>query len=130
MKMGRRALQTILLAALLVVGACAPTALANEVSLAGTIELPPLESEPRGWGRDPFVPLVAEAEAPAFALKAIFFNGSRPSAIINSRIVYVGSRIDGQKVVDIGRTHVILQGESGTVRLEMASLPEFDDGGK
>lgn len=76
------------------------------------------------WGKDPFVPaLKAIAQSPELKLTAIFFNQKRSSAIIDDRIVYKGSEIKGQKVIDIGRTHVILQGDAGTFRLEIAGVP-------
>jgi hypothetical protein len=101
---------------------------AAEESLTIALDLPPTKSTPVPWGRDPFVPLLAEVTAPDMALKAIFYHASRPSAIINADIVYEGSTVNGQKVIDIGRTHVILQSVSGRIRLELASLPELTDG--
>jgi hypothetical protein len=101
---------------------------AADESLTIALDLPATRPSPVPWGRDPFVPLLAEFTAPDMALKAIFYHSSRPSAIINADIVYEGSTVNGQKVIDIGRTHVILQGVSGRIRLELASLPELTDG--
>lgn len=104
------------------------SSMAVDESLTYTVELPPVKTTPAEWGRDPFIPLLMHVSAPDMALTAIFYNSARPSAIINSRIVYVGSVINNQKIIDIGRTHVILHGVSGKIRLELASLPELTDG--
>ncbi len=77
------------------------------------------------WGRDPFVPLINGAGTAKVKLTAIFFNELSPSAIINGDIVYKESIVGGQKVVDIGKTHVILQGISGRIILEIASLSKL-----
>ena len=74
------------------------------------------------WGRDLFVPLVNGAGSAKMKLTAIFFNNESPSAIINGDIVYEESVVAGQKIVDIAKTHVILQGISGRIVLEIASL--------
>lgn len=100
---------------------------AEERPLSGTLELPRTTGAPVEWGRDPFVPLVKKVAAPDTVLKAVIYNPENPSAIINGHIVYVGSEIGGQKVIDIGRTHVILQGEYGRVRLEISETPERAD---
>ncbi len=60
-------------------------------------------------------------------LVAIFYNKERPSAIIDNRIVYIGSVIDGQKVIDIREGHVILQGKEGRIRLEIADIAGISD---
>jgi hypothetical protein len=100
---------------------------AEEGSLSYTLQLPPARTPAIVWGRDPFVPLIADMEAPDMLLTAIFYHTERPSAIINADIVYVGSTVNGQKVIDIGKTHVILQGVSGRTRLEIVGLPEYTD---
>lgn len=123
---------TIIAAAIAVVfGAVAAQAGQESLSYLGKVTSS--RSAPLAWGKDPFVPLVAPEAAvkagkpvagQALRLTAVFFGSLRPSAIINDRIVYVGGTVDGQKVVDIGRTHVILHGVSGRVRLDMAGTPE------
>lgn len=123
---------TIIAAAIAVVfGAVA--AQAGQESLSYLGKVPSSRSAPLAWGKDPFVPLVTPEAAvkagkpvagQALRLTAVFFGSLRPSAIINDRIVYVGGTVDGQKVVDIGRTHVILHGVSGRVRLDMVGTPE------
>lgn len=107
-----------------------------EESISIRTEVPPTEKPRLIWGKDPFVPLVptgaetgtAAAAAAELKLTAIFFNKDKPSAIINDRIVYVGSLIRGQKIVDIGMTHVILQNKEGSRRLEFAGSPEAASG--
>lgn len=110
------------------------SALGQEQSLSWTGKLPPTKGATVAWGKDPFSPLVkhvviqgqqAAPVGPALKLTAVFYNNVRPSALINDRIVYKGSVVYGQKVIDIGKTHVILQGESGSTRLEIAGIPEL-----
>jgi hypothetical protein len=95
-------------------------------SLSHTGKLPQTNRPALSWGRDIFVPLVKDAVGvPQMRLKAVFFSGKRPSAIINDKIVYKGSLLEGQKVIAIGKSHVILQGKSGTIRLELDTIPEL-----
>lgn len=109
----------------------APFAGAAEESLSLRNALPETKAEPLAWGRDPFVPEVRIAgpstgpQQEELRLKAVFYNETRPSAIINEHIVYKGSLVGGQKIVDIGRTHVILLGENGSIRLELTEIPEL-----
>jgi len=106
--------------------------LAGAESLSYRTELPasPVERHGLAWGKDPFVPGLkagARGEAAEVKLTAVFYNRENPSAIINDRIIYRGSLVSGQKVIDIGMTHVILQGENGPIRLELAEIPELRD---
>jgi len=94
--------------------------------LSGRLEVPD-DREPLTWGRDVFVPLIRDASTAELRLMAVFYNPERPSAIINDRLVYEGGTVDGQKVVDIGRSHVILLGEVGEIRLEIAGVPGLTD---
>lgn len=84
------------------------------------------------WGKDPFVPAASGEGRQAGDLKltAVFFSSANPSAIVNDRIVYKGSTVAGQKIIDIGVTHVILQGDRGTLRLELSEIPELHDANK
>ncbi len=102
-------------------------------SLSYMGKVPPSKPTALGWGKDPFVPLVVQltevkdkktVTGSMLRLTAVFFSDVRPSAIVNDKIVYVGGVVDGQKIVDIGRTHVILHGVSGRVRLDIAGGPE------
>ncbi len=110
-------------------GGTVPTPNEAGESLSHVMELPENRgSAAANWGRDIFVPLLKGIEsAPELRLSAIFFNTERPSALINDTLVHKGSLVGGQKVVDIGRTHVILQGNIGTIRLEIAGVPELED---
>ena len=106
------------------------TALAGAESLSYRTELPISTAQKRvsQWGKDPFVPAVKSSlKGPSEGLRltAIFYNAKNPSAIINERIVYRGSLLDGQKIIDIGMTHVILQAENGPMRLDLAEIPEL-----
>lgn len=105
------------------------TSKGESLSYAG--KLPPTKSLPLAWGRDPFVPVLKASGAPPdLRLAAVFYNPRSPSAIINDRIVYIGSVVKGQKVIDIGRTHVILQGENGQVKIQIADIPELPNAGR
>lgn len=106
------------------------TAFAGAESLSYRTGLPISTAEKRGaaWGKDPFVPVVKSAVKQSsndLKLTAVFYNSKNPSAIINDRIVYRGSAVGGQKIVDIGMTHVILQAENGPLRLDLAEIPEL-----
>ncbi len=94
-------------------------------SLIFTADLPEAHVAAVKWGRDPFISLVKGIDSPDMKLSAIFFNTLNPSAIINGNVVYKKSEVDGQKVIDIGKSRVILQGISGTTVLEIAGLPVF-----
>ncbi|MBE9529425.1 MAG: hypothetical protein IME99_09325 [Proteobacteria bacterium] len=94
-------------------------------SLTFMAEMPGPPERAVHWGRDPFVPLVSGSDSPEMKLTAIFFNDTTPSAIINGEIVYKESTVMGQKVIDIEKTHVILQGTLGQILLEIARLPKY-----
>lgn len=114
----------ITLLAVIAVLYCAPADASRQESLSYRGKLPATRLPSMEWGKDPFAPAMkTEAQSPEFKLTAIFFNEKRSSAIIDDRIVYKGSEIKGQKIIDIGRTHVILQGDAGTFRLEIAGVP-------
>lgn len=103
-----------------------------EESLSYTGALPPDKAPPLSWGKDPFIAPAVKHDivTPGMKLTAVFYNPANPSAIINDKIVYKGSIVNGQKVIDIGRTHVILQGETGNIRLDISGNPEPPDGPK
>lgn len=121
----RRYIPAVLMLAVL---ASAGALWAGEESLSYTMDIPPARSAVATWGRDPFLlPSATQSAGPTLKLKAIFFNSENPSAIIDNLIVYGGSEIKGHKVIDIGRTHVILQGEYGKVRLDLSGTTELRD---
>lgn len=102
-------------------------------SLSYRLKLPDIEGrQSLGWGKDPFVPATAGEgrQSSDMKLTAVFYNSKNPSAIVNDRIVYKGSTVAGQKIIDIGVTHVILQGDRGRLRLELSEIPELHDGNK
>jgi len=106
---------------------------AGAKALSYRLEMPPSRDEVKtGWTRDPFEqPVSGEGGLEgALKLSAVFFDLKNPSAIINGMIVYRGSLVSGQKVVDIGVTHVILQGDRGRTRLELSEIPGFQDADK
>ncbi|MEK6531726.1 MAG: hypothetical protein AABZ23_04445 [Deltaproteobacteria bacterium] len=107
-----------------------PATTGDKISISYVLDIPATEAHEAPWGRDIFVPLSAggKAVAPGLKITAIFFSRTRPSAIINNSIVYVGSSLNGQKVVDIGEGHVILEDAKGQMRLEIPR--EFGTGKK
>ncbi|MEK7773548.1 MAG: hypothetical protein AAB307_04305 [Deltaproteobacteria bacterium] len=101
---------------------------AGDESLSYTGEVPPVKRTALSWGRDPFIlPSARQTSGPALKLMAIFYNGDNPSAIIDNLIVYRGSEIKGQKVIDIELTHVILHSDYGKTRLDLAGITEMRD---
>lgn len=108
------------------------TASAGLDALSYRLQLPPERgSRALSWGKDPFVPAIQAAGTAAdLKLTAVFYNAQNPSAIVNDRIVYRGSFVSGQKVIDIGSTHVILHGDRGRLRLELSETPELQDANK
>lgn len=101
-------------------------------ALSYRLQLPPDRgSRALSWGKDPFVPAIKGAgDSIDLKLTAVFYSAQNPSAIVNDRIVYKGSLIRGQKVIDIGSTHVILHGDRGRLRLELSETPELQDANK
>lgn len=102
----------------------------QEASLSHKAALPLTKDTRIKWGRDPFMQAGKTSAPLDMRLTAIFYNAESPSAIINGRIVYRGSEVSGQKVIDIGSTHVILQTSAGRIRLDMTGAPEFHDAAK
>ncbi|MBI2400839.1 MAG: hypothetical protein HYV23_07280 [Deltaproteobacteria bacterium] len=107
-------------------------AVAGTDALSYRLQMPPDRgARALSWGKDPFVPAIqAPATAIDLKLTAVFYSAQNPSAIVNDRIVYRGSLVRGQKVIDIGSTHVILQGDRGRLRLELSEIPELQDANK
>jgi hypothetical protein len=123
----------VFLACLVFVFLTLPTATDAGVDpLSYRLRMPPDRGERAlDWKKDPFVPAVHESVGQdGFRLTAVFYNAKNPSAIVNDRIVYRGSLVRGQKVVDIGVTHVILHGDRGRLRLELSEIPELQDANK
>ena len=58
--------------------------------------------------------------APVFKLQGIFFRPTKPSALVNSKTVFVGDKIAKAKILAIGRESVTLeyQGETKVLTLE------------
>lgn len=123
-----------LLTALVFIALALPlTAAAGLDALSYRLQMPPDRgSRALSWGKDPFVPAVQGKGSLAVDMKltAVFYNAQNPSAIVNDRIVYRGSLVRGQKVIDIGSTHVILHGDRGRLRLELSEIPELQDANK
>ena len=58
--------------------------------------------------------VVTEPPPPTFKLQGIFYRPSRPSAMVNSKTVFVGDKVGQAKVLAIGRDSVTLQSEGET----------------
>ena len=63
---------------------------------------------------------VAEPPKPEFKLHGIFFNPTRPAAVVNGRTVYVGDRVSGLNVKAITPTAVILTSATETNVLSLS----------
>ena len=63
---------------------------------------------------------IDEEPAPSLRLQGIFYRPSKPSAVINSKTVYVGDAIAGGKVQSITRNSVtlIVEGETKVLTLQ------------
>jgi hypothetical protein len=55
-----------------------------------------------------------ETEKPSFRLQGIFYRPSKPSAVVNSKTVYVGDLVEGGKIQAITRNSVTLVFEGET----------------
>ena len=73
--------------------------------------------------RDPFVPLVARggpspSALPGFTVQALLYDKARPMAIINDAVVTIGDEVGGARVVEIGKSDVVVEygGERITLR--------------
>ncbi len=74
------------------------------------------------WGRDPFyrakkgnIPVVSENVQINWILNGILFNKQTPSAVINKKIVGIGDKINGAKIIDITKTKVTLEKENSEI---------------
>ena len=65
-------------------------------------------------------PEVVEPPKPEFKLQGIFFNPTRPSAVVNERTVYVGDRVSGMHVRAITPKAVILTSATTTNVLSLS----------
>ena len=68
------------------------------------------EVEPTVAVPAPAVAAVTPPAAPSFRLQAVIWNPKRPSAIINGKTVFIGDRIQQQKVVAISQDSATLSG--------------------
>lgn len=75
--------------------------------------------ETLNWGRDPFYrakkggrPVIVEKAKPDWILNGILFNKNAPSAVINKKIVGIGDKINGAKIIEITKSKVVLKKEN------------------
>ncbi len=59
------------------------------------------------------------SQRPGFHLQGIIFHPTRPSAIVNNRVVFVGDRVDGYSVTALTRTQVTLATDRDEVTLSL-----------
>ena len=77
------------------------------------------------WGRDPFrketsAPATVETSGPKWMLNGILFDESDPGAIIDGKMVRIGSEIKGARVLRIERKKVTLEINGSQVYLTLA----------
>ena len=65
-------------------------------------------------------PEVVEPPKPELKLQGIFFNPTRPSAVVNERTVYVGDRVSGMHVRAITPKEVVLASSTETNVLSLS----------
>ncbi|HOD66279.1 MAG TPA: hypothetical protein PK186_05775 [candidate division Zixibacteria bacterium] len=81
----------------------------------------------RPWGEDPFRVRVRRtdrepaAPAPSWRLSGIVYSENHPLAIINSRPVGVGDRVDGAVVIDINKRQVTLEADGRRFQINVAA---------
>lgn len=80
----------------------------------------------RLWDKDPFAPpasvdlkIQEKEEGPAVEVSAILYSGEHSSAVINGNTLHIGDEFQGQKILDIKRTYVILGNGKKSYRLEL-----------
>lgn len=71
------------------------------------------------WGNDPFYrakkgkkPVVTYEEQKEWILNGILYDQKAPTAVINKKIVNIGDKINGAKIIDITKTKVVLTKEN------------------
>jgi type II secretory pathway component PulC len=60
------------------------------------------------WGRSPFLPSEYIKKTTSLVLNGILWDRDNPQAVINGKIVKVGSKIDSKEVIEIKEDRVIL----------------------
>lgn len=76
------------------------------------------------WKKDPFLPPqlhaeILDEEVPPLLLSAVLYSEGHSLAIINGKGVHEGDEIEGFKIVEIKRTHVILKNKKKSFSLEI-----------
>lgn len=77
------------------------------------------------WGRDPFrrnasPAVVSESNTPGWILNGILYDETDPSAIIDGKLVKVGTEINGARVLNIRKKAVTLDINGSSVELTLA----------
>lgn len=73
------------------------------------------------WGHDPFYrakrnrPVASVEKQIEWILNGILYDKKRPTAVINKKIVGVGDKIKGARIIDITKTKVILKKENSDI---------------
>jgi len=76
------------------------------------------------WGRDPFyrpkaagaVAVAVQNQPEVWILSGILYDQKTPTAIINRKIVGIGDKIDGARIVSITRSEVVIRPDNSSLR--------------
>jgi hypothetical protein len=60
------------------------------------------------WGRSPFLPSEYIKKTTSLVLNGILWDKDNPQAVINGKLVKIGSKIDSKEVIEIKKDRVIL----------------------
>lgn len=89
----------------------------------------PFGLEEESAGDAPAAPVRQSAPAPRFVLTAVVRFPSGPRAVVSGRVVREGDTIEGWRVTRIEERSALLQGPSGTMRLELGEESGRKEGG-
>jgi hypothetical protein len=81
-------------------------------------------SQFKNWGRNPFTLAKGVTSLAGLNLMGILWDKDFPQAIINDKIVVVGDVVDGNKVIEIQRDHVIVSDGANNTQLRLWSGKE------
>lgn len=73
------------------------------------------------WGRNPFYrakenrPVVTDKEQIDWVLNGILYDNKAPTAVINKKIVGIGDKINGARIIKITKTKVVLKTDNSDI---------------
>ena len=77
------------------------------------------KSQYNEWDRSPFVLQKSKKYDSGLILGGIFWDKDKPQAIINNQIVGLGDELEGYKVIEIKKDHVILSDGANKIELKL-----------